>query len=78
MTYRTTEIMDRGMACRVKNLGTVDAEYFISVILRERFDYTKWQRDHFDGRDPAAFLDAAFAYDEQSGIQSDTPSTSSD
>jgi hypothetical protein len=28
-----------------KALGLVDAERFISLILREPFDYTEWQRD---------------------------------
>ncbi len=64
MRYSTTEIMDKGMACLVKNLGTVDAEYFISVIMREKFDYTKWQREHFDGQNPDEFLNAAFEYDQ--------------
>ena len=64
MKYNTTEIMDKGMACLVERLGIVDAEHFISVILRERFDYTKWQREHFDNLDPNEFQEAAFAYDD--------------
>ena len=64
MKYNTAEIMDKGMACLVERLGIVDAEPFISVILRERFDYTKWQREHFDNLDPNEFQEAAFAYDD--------------
>jgi len=26
-------------------LGDIDAERFVSLILREPFDYTKWRRD---------------------------------
>lgn len=69
MMYNTAEIMDRGMTCLVEQLGIVDAEYFISVILRERFDYTKWQREHFDDVDPDEFQEAAFAYDAAHPIQ---------
>ena len=55
MTMNTNEIMNRGMECLVSGMGLVDAEYFVSVILRERFDYTKWQREYFD-RIPEAKL----------------------
>lgn len=27
----------------IKNLGKVDAERFISLLIKEPFDYTKWQ-----------------------------------
>ena len=48
MTMNTVEVMNRGMECLVENLGIIEAEHFISVIIREKFDYTKWQREHFD------------------------------
>ncbi len=35
-----------------RNLWSVWA--FISIIIREKFDYTKWQRDYFDAKTPAA------------------------
>ena len=38
-----------GMAALVDRLGSVDAERFISSIIREPFDYTEWQRTLFDG-----------------------------
>lgn len=44
----TAEVMARGMSCLVDNLGLIEAEEFISVIMREHFDYTKWQREYFD------------------------------
>lgn len=43
----TLEIMDRGIRCLVDSMGAADTERFISVLLRERFDYTLWRR-HFD------------------------------
>jgi hypothetical protein len=33
--------------CLVENFGIVDTERFISIINKERFDYTAWQRDLF-------------------------------
>ena len=53
MMESTAEIMSRGMKCLVEQMGIVEAERFISVILREKFDYTKWQRDYFDVKTPA-------------------------
>lgn len=31
------------MEILIKHLGKVDAEKFISLIIKEPFDYTKWQ-----------------------------------
>lgn len=44
-----TIIMNTGMKVLIEKLGNVDAEKFISLIIREPFDYTKWQRDLFEG-----------------------------
>ena len=43
-----TLIMEKGMRSLVETLGEVDAERFITRLIREPFDYTKWQRDLFD------------------------------
>ena len=40
-----TVLKCRGMEILSKNLGLVDAERFISLILREPFNYTEWQKD---------------------------------
>jgi hypothetical protein len=39
-----TEVRIRGLRALVEALGTVDAERFIALVLREPFDYTQWQR----------------------------------
>ncbi len=52
MMTSTAEIMNRGMKCLTEQMGIVEAEQFISVIIREKFDYTKWQRDYFDTKSP--------------------------
>ena len=46
----TAEIMDLGMNCLLENLGTIETEHFISVILREKSDYTKWRQKIFRQR----------------------------
>ena len=46
-----TEVCIRGLQALVDALGTVEAERFIALILREPFDYTSWQRHLWaDGR----------------------------
>jgi len=37
-----------GMKGLIANLGHVEAERFISLVIREPFDYTEWQRDLFN------------------------------
>ena len=44
-----TEIKMLGMEVLNKYLGTVEAERFISLIQREKFDYTKWRQNLFAG-----------------------------
>lgn len=44
----TEEILVKGMNCLVNGLGIIEAEQFITTIIKERFDYTKWQRKYFD------------------------------
>ncbi|MCD8348915.1 MAG: hypothetical protein LUD16_13440 [Lachnospiraceae bacterium] len=56
------EIMNKGMECLLEKLGIVETEQFISVIIREQFDYTKWQRDRFDAMDADEFNSAAVDY----------------
>ena len=44
----TMEIMNKGMNCLIQQMGIVDAEKFISIINREKFDYTKWRQNLFE------------------------------
>ena len=37
-------IKSDGMRVLAENLGIVEAERFITLVLREPFDYTEWQR----------------------------------
>jgi hypothetical protein len=40
-----TVLKRKGMDVLSETLGLVDAERFISLILREPFDYTEWQQN---------------------------------
>jgi len=63
----TMELLSRGMACLVKSLGVVEAEYFITAVQRERFDYTKWQRQHFEDVDLHSFVNDASKFAQSIG-----------
>lgn len=39
-----TEVRIKGINVLADALGDVDAERFIALVMREPFDYTKWQR----------------------------------
>ena len=49
MTRNDTLVRTEGMKILLEGLGKVDAERFISLIIKEPFDYTKWQKDLFSG-----------------------------
>lgn len=61
----TSEILNTGMTCLKEKLGIVGAEQFISVIIREQFDYTKWQREHFDAKGSEQISQEARAFAEK-------------
>jgi hypothetical protein len=43
-TITDNEIKLQGIEALISSLGEVRAERFISLILKEPFDYTKWQK----------------------------------
>ena len=62
MTANMTELKNRGMKCLVDQLGIVDAEAFISIVIREQFDYTEWQKEYYDQMSPNEFMEKAYQY----------------
>jgi len=58
------EIMNKGINCLIEKLGVVETERFVAVINRERFDYTKWQRQRFDHVTSDEFSEAAIKYSQ--------------
>ena len=63
----TVALLSRGMECLVEAMGIVEAEYFIAAVQREKFDYTKWQREHFDNMDLKSFVNNAKTYAQSIG-----------
>ena len=51
-----------GMRILGEHLGMVEAERFISIILREPFDYTQWRQGLFQGVPLDKFLNDAMQY----------------
>jgi hypothetical protein len=43
-----TEIRNEGFAILFKYMDEIEAERFIGLIQRERFDYTKWRQNLFE------------------------------
>ncbi len=56
------DLYSRGMQALHSILGTVDTEEFISLVKSEQFDYTRWQREHFDKKTPEQISQEAEAY----------------
>lgn len=71
----TAEIMERGIKCLLEKLGTTETERFISTIIRERFDYTKWRRECFGNMTVDELNAAAASYDSVHPFQSKKPQT---
>ncbi len=56
-----TEIRVKGVAALADSLGSVEAERFITLMLREPFDYTKWRKNLFEDRTVDEISAAAMA-----------------
>lgn len=65
MSTNTAEVLNRGMECLVNHLGLIEAESFISIVIREKFDYTKWQREYFDKIPDGQLHENALSYAKQ-------------
>ena len=58
----SAKILEEGISCLFERLGTVETERFISTLMREKFDYTKWKRKYFDDVNADDFNAAAVEY----------------
>ena len=61
----SSELLKSGMQCLTEKLGIINAERFISIIIKEQFDYTKWQRTYFDKIDSKQFDEELLKYSEE-------------
>jgi len=60
--------MEKGTQALLEKLGVLDTEHFISTILKEPFNYTKWSRDYFADYAPEQFLTDAVEYDKNNPV----------
>ena len=67
-TKADAEIKVLGFEILTQHLGLVEAERFISLIQREKFDYTRWRQDLFSGLSGQEISQQAMAlYQQKSG-----------
>ena len=64
-----TEIRVKGMTALSTSLGSVEAERFISLVLREPFDYTRWQSTLFRDQSLEALSESATKHRNQQAEQ---------
>ena len=57
-----TELLNDGVDILRKSFGDVKTEAFISLIIRERFDYTQWRRRFFGDQSVKEINADAVAY----------------
>ena len=62
-----TDIRCEGIRALMQILGTVEAERFIVLMGRERFDYTEWRKGQWQDETVASLADRARAWREHSG-----------
>jgi len=56
-------VLKEAMGLLITGLGSVDAERFISMVKRDTFDYTEWQRTHWDDKSISQIHEVAVAYE---------------
>jgi hypothetical protein len=60
--WTDTTLRNEGMRVLAENLGWVEAERFIALMLREPFDYTEWQRGLYKDVPLKDFLSSAMEF----------------
>ena len=54
-----TVLSQSAIKCLIANFGIVKTERFISLIIKEPFDYTKWQSDLYEDLTVGELFEAA-------------------
>jgi len=62
-----TLIKSDGMRVLAENLGIVEAERFITLVLRDPFDYTEWQRSLYGNMSVTELYDKIAAFENVGG-----------
>ena len=63
-----TIIKSDGMRILAEKLGIVEAERFITLMLREPFDYTEWQRSLYENVTVNELYDKISDYEKTTSI----------
>ena len=61
------EIRKKGLKVLIDALGNVNAEKFISLIIKEPFDYTEWQSNLWKDYSVGQISDRAMKYRKSKG-----------
>lgn len=62
-----TEIKIKGFRALLESLGEIETERFVSLIMREPFDYTKWQRSLWIDKTVAEISNHAMRFRREEG-----------
>ena len=57
-----TVLSQNVVKCLIENFGIVQTERFISLMIKEPFDYTKWQRDLYSDMSVDELFSAAMKW----------------
>jgi hypothetical protein len=58
-----TALIDKGLRCLTNELGLLEAEQFVHLLLSQPFNYTEWRKNNlFAGMSIDEISDAADAY----------------
>ena len=64
-----TVLSQSALKCLIDNLGIVQTERFISLIIKEPFNYTEWQKDLYSDMSPDEFFSAVSEWKESTVTQ---------
>ena len=63
-----TVLKQSAVKCLIENFGIVQTERFISLIIKEPFDYTLWQRDLYKDMTVDEIFTAATKWKETQAV----------
>ncbi len=64
-------IRSEGMKILVDKMGLVEAEKFITLMIRDKFDYTEWQQNLYEDISVEELAKKAMQFREDRGTKSD-------
>ncbi len=72
LTKNTIDLYNEGVSILIQHMGTIHAEQFISILMRESFDYTKWHQNMADTMTKESFTEIAEQAEILTPYQGDT------